>query len=101
MKNGILSYGLVCLDLLRRKVYVKGESMVVRNKEFQLLKYFIQNVGRVKTRMEILEEVWDRNWCSNTNTVDVHVWSLRNKLKCYLGCECIRTVHCVGYIFEL
>lgn len=84
-----------------RKFFVSGIEVPLRNKEFNLLAYFLDNVGKILTRTQILEDVWDRNICCATNTVDVHVSSLRRKLRTYLNHDFIRTVNCVGYIFEI
>lgn len=89
------------LDDRGRKLTIRNQKIFLRNKEFVLLAYFLQNVGKVVTRTEILEDVWDRNICCSTNTVDVHVSNLRQKLKRYFRKSLIKTVHCVGYIFEL
>jgi len=90
----------ITLDLARRKCLIANMALKLRNKEFLLLSYFIKNAGKVLSRTEILEEVWDRNIFCTTNTVDVHVSSLRQKLKKYSKEKIIETVHCIGYIFE-
>lgn len=84
-----------------RKFLVSGVEVPLRNKEFNLLIYFLDNVGKILTRTQILEDVWDRNICCATNTIDVHVSTLRRKLRTYLNRDFIRTVNCVGYIFEI
>ncbi len=88
------------LDIISRKLFVSGKYIYLRNKEFCLLEYFIKNIGKVLTRTIILEDVWDRNILCPTNTVDVHVSSLRRKIKSSENCDFIRTVPCIGYIFE-
>lgn len=92
--------GIFRLDLTCRLAYVKGRKLFLRNKEFLLLEYFMKNVGRVLSRTQILEDVWDRNICCSTNTVDVHVSSLRLKIRHKSRFDCIKTIYCVGYIFE-
>lgn len=92
---------MVNLDLNRRVIVVGRVNVPLRNKEFCLLNYFFLNPGRVLTRTEILEEVWDRNIFCETNTVDVHVSILRRKLRRFSLDYSIRTVPCVGYIFDL
>ena len=61
----------------------------------------MENIGKVITRARLLEEVWDRNIFCITNTVDVHVSKLRQKLNKHLDQDVIKTIHCVGYIFEI
>ena len=96
-----IDVGYIKLNTSSHKVFVKDSPVFLRNKEFALLEYFMQNMGKVLSRTQILEDVWDRNICCPTNTVDVHVSSLRKKVGKYFGNGFIRTVHCVGYIFEL
>jgi len=88
------------LDMVSRKLFVSGKYIYLRNKEFCLLEYFIRNMGKVLTRTIILEDVWDRNILCPTNTVDVHISSLRRKIKLFENSDFIRTVPCVGYILE-
>lgn len=87
----------LCFD--KRQLLLGDASIPLRNKEFSLMEFFLKNHGKVITRTEILEEVWDRNIFCTTNTVDVHISTLRRKLKKYSADKYIRTVHCVGYMF--
>lgn len=89
------------LDTKGRRLSICGKKIELRNKEFVLMEYFFMNMGIVLSRTQILEDVWDRNICWSTNTVDVHVSSLRRKIKRFSRILKIRTVHCVGYVFEL
>lgn len=98
--NILFNADLLKLDMETRKLFIGDHMVILRNKEFALLGYFLNNMGKVLTRTQILEDVWDRNICCATNTVDVHVSSLRQKLKFYFGRSLIRTVYCIGYIFE-
>ncbi len=96
----ILSHGDLKLNIPARKLIISDNCILLRNKEFSLLEYFLKNVGKVVSRTEILEEVWDRNICCSTNTVDVHVSSLRRKIRTYLKFDPIKTIYCIGYVFE-
>lgn len=89
------------LDLSSRKIFVDDDALILRNKLFELFVCFVKHSGMVVTRTQLLEEVWDRNICWPTNTLDVHVAMLRKTLGKRLGSDVIRTVHCVGYIFEI
>ncbi len=106
VKNVIMNFersfnsGAFVIDYKSRRFSLDGKFIFLRNKEFSLLVYFIENMGRVVSRTQILEEVWDRNVFCPTNTVDVHVSNLRQKFKKYVDRNYIKTVHCVGYIFE-
>ncbi|MCX6734936.1 MAG: winged helix-turn-helix domain-containing protein [Candidatus Peregrinibacteria bacterium] len=89
------------LDFSSRKVFFDKDVLVLRNKLFELFACFVRHSGSVVTRTQLLEEVWDRNICWPTNTLDVHVALLRKTLVKRLGYDVIRTVHCIGYIFEI
>ncbi|MBP9771033.1 winged helix-turn-helix transcriptional regulator [Candidatus Gracilibacteria bacterium] len=89
------------LDFSSRKIFVDDDALILRNKLFELFVCFVKHSGMVVTRTQLLEEVWDRNICWPTNTLDVHVAMLRKKLGKRLGYDVIRTVHCIGYIFEI
>jgi len=93
-------FGTLKLDISSREFIISNEYVPLRNKEFSLMEYFMNNVGTVLSRTQILEDVWDRNICCPTNTVDVHVSNLRQKLALFNCNKFIRTVHCIGYIFS-
>lgn len=96
----VLDLSLVRLEPVSRKFYISGTYIFLRNKEFTLLEYFMSNIGTVLSRTQLLEAVWDRNIFCSTNTVDVHVSNLRTKMRKHVNRDLIRTVHCIGYIFE-
>ncbi len=74
------SDGLV-LDSRKHAVTLDGKEIILRNKEFALLEYFMQHEDIVLSREMILEHVWDMNTDPFTNTVDTHVRLLRKKLE--------------------
>ncbi|PIR54757.1 hypothetical protein COU74_03335 [Candidatus Peregrinibacteria bacterium CG10_big_fil_rev_8_21_14_0_10_36_19] len=96
----IISSGSVKLNKLSYEVEVDGIKVPMRYREFSLLKFFMEHPGEVLTRTRLLEEVWDRNIFCATNTIDVHVSLLRRKLRSQSFRNHIKTVHCVGYIFN-
>lgn len=96
-----VSSNVLKLDLRARKFFIGDFEIFLRNKEFDLLSYFLVNRGRVVSRTQILEEVWDRNIICSTNTVDVHVSLLRRKFRTHLSNPLIRTVHAVGYTLDI
>jgi hypothetical protein len=91
----------IVLNLENRNLISGNKKYFLRNKEFALMRFFLENPGRLLTRMSILENVWDINADLFTNTVDVHVSRLRKLLK-DLDAECvyIKTIPCSGYVFE-
>ncbi|MFN8075479.1 MAG: response regulator transcription factor [Kineosporiaceae bacterium] len=90
--------GDVVVDEVTYSAKVRGRSLDLTYKEFELLKFLAQHPGRVFTRAQLLQEVWGYDYFGGTRTVDVHVRRLRAKL----GPEheaLIGTVRNVGYRF--
>jgi two-component system response regulator RegX3 len=85
--------GDLTVDRRSRKVTVAGGEVVLSPKEFDLLALLAEDPGAVVSRETILEEVWDPHWYGPSKTVDVHVASLRKKLR---HPEWIETVRRVG-----
>jgi two-component system, OmpR family, response regulator RegX3 len=84
--------GVMELDRRTRRVRVDGEEVALTAKEFDLLAFLADDVGAVRTRTEILENVWDAHWYGPTKTVDAHVASLRKKLGDHGWIEAVRGV---------
>lgn len=84
------------IDVRKHIVTKNGETVELRPKEFSLLEYLLRNQGTVLSRSMLLEHVWDMNTDPFTNTVDVHIRSLRQKLDDPKG-KIIETVHGKGY----
>jgi DNA-binding response OmpR family regulator len=92
--------GDVIIDETSYTAKIKGRSLDLTFKEFELLKYLAQHPGRVFTRAQLLHEIWGYDYFGGTRTVDVHIRRLRAKL----GPEfeaIIGTVRNVGYRFSL
>ena len=92
--------GEVVIDESAYTAKIKGRTLDLTFKEFELLKYLAQHPGRVFTRAQLLHEIWGYDYFGGTRTVDVHVRRLRSKL----GPEfeaVIGTVRNVGYRFSL
>jgi two-component system, OmpR family, response regulator RegX3 len=78
----------------------EGESLDLTRREFELLRLLMANAGTVLTRENLMEEVWDSNWFGPTKTLDVHISSLRKKLRDDPGQpHYIHTVRGVGFRF--
>lgn len=90
--------GPLRLERDRRRVFVEGDEIELTPKEFDLLAMLAERPGSVRTREDIIDQVWDRNWFGPTKTLDVHVSSLRRKLG-HAGW--IETVRGVGYRLEV
>jgi DNA-binding response OmpR family regulator len=78
--SATLQVGDLTLDPARREVRVKGQIIVLRHQEFNLLHVFVQHKGLVLTREQILNLAWGYDYAGQTRTVDVHVGHLRKKL---------------------
>ena len=94
----MLTAGPITIDTDKYRVTVEGKSIKLAWMEFQLLRYLMQNLGRIFTREHLLTSVWGHKHYGHTRTVDVHIRRLRHKLGAR-GSECIRTVNNVGYGF--
>jgi DNA-binding response OmpR family regulator len=92
--------GDIELDLDRKTVKRGNLQISLTSKEFSLLEYFMRNPGRVLTRNEIAEKVWDVNYDFSTNVVDVYVNFLRKKIDKGFDKKYIRTRVGFGYVFE-
>ncbi len=89
-----IDVGPVRIDLRARTVTVHGEPVHLTPKEYELLLFLARDAGAVRTRDEILREVWDEHWFGSSKTLDVHMASLRRKLG---AAELIETVRGVGF----
>jgi two-component system OmpR family response regulator len=90
-----ISHRAVELDAHARKVRVNGHAVELTAKEFDLLECLLRNAGRVMTRTELKEHVWDFGFDAQTKVVDLYVHYLRKKLGD--GGDIIQTVRGVGY----
>ena len=89
--------GALSIDRRTRRVHVDDVEVQLTAKEFDLLAFLATDIGAVRTRTEILENVWDAHWYGPTKTVDAHVASLRKKLGQH---EWIQAVRGVGFRLE-
>jgi heavy metal response regulator len=95
-----LSYSDLTLNPLTRKAERSGNEIDLTAKEYSLLEYFLRNPERVLTRSMISEHVWDFNFDSFTNVIDVYVNHLRNKVDKGHPHKLIHTVRGAGYILK-
>jgi two-component system alkaline phosphatase synthesis response regulator PhoP len=92
-----ITAGDLTVDARRHVVTVAGEPVQLTLKEFELLRFLMENRGAAFTREKLLERVWDLGYGGGTRTVDVHVQTLRQKLGAAGGM--VETVRGVGYRF--
>lgn len=93
----VLEVGDLRMDTRAYRVTRAGKEIHLRNKEFGLLKYLLENRGIVVSRSMILDNVWDMNVDPLTNTVDVHIRNLRKKVDEGYGKKLIISVPKRGY----
>ena len=88
------------IDLLRHRATRDGQRLDLTAKEFLLLSLLVRRAGEVLSRTVIAEAVWDMNFDSDTNVVDVSVRRLRSKVDDPFALKLIHTVRGSGYVFE-
>ena len=97
-----LTVGGITLDLFRRVLIRGGSEFKLTPKVAALLEYFMRNQGRVISRKELMEAVWETNYVDDTRTLDVHVHWLRKALgEDSASPVYLRTVKGVGYRFDV
>lgn len=95
-----LIVGNVLLYPERYEVTVRGEPIELTPKEFELLKYLVENKAKVLTRDQILQQVWGYDYAGGTNVVDVYISYLRSKIDDRFGEKHIHTIRSVGYVLR-
>ncbi len=96
-----LKVGDLCLDMVSHKVSREGEEIELTGKEYSLLEYFMRNEGKVLTRTMIAEHVWDYNFDTFTNVIDVYVNHLRKKIDKKYPAKLLHTLRGVGYVMRI
>ena len=100
--SSVMDVGDVRIDPDRHRVFVRGQEVVLRRKEFDLLLLLVENAGRVLTRDTLIDRVWGSDYVGDTKTLDVHVKRLRNHVETDPSNPAIiTTVRGVGYRFEV
>ncbi len=94
-----INFGVIRINMAARKVYVKETEVNLTPKEFELLRYFIDNKGLALSRDKILNAVWNYDYFGDLRTVDTHVKQLRAKLGKYS--YYLSTVRSVGYRLDI
>ena len=88
-----ITVGALTIDERTRRVEYRAAPVGLTPKEYDLLVYLAADPGAVKSREQLMHDVWDENWWGSTKTLDVHIASLRKKLEP----ELIETVRAVGF----
>ena len=96
----ILQISDLTLDLVSHKVNRGGDEIELTGKEYSLLEYFMRNQEKVLTRTMIAEHVWDYNFDTFTNVIDVYINHLRKKIDKDRQSKLLHTLRGVGYIMK-
>ena len=89
------------LNLVSHKVRRGNEEIELTGKEYSLLEYFMRNQEKVLTRTMIAEHVWDYNFDTFTNVIDVYVNHLRKKIDKNFSTKLLHTLRGVGYVMKV
>ncbi len=96
-----ITIGGLHVDLAARRATLDDQELQLSRKEFDLLAELIRNAGKVVTREDLMDRVWDENWFGSTKTLDVHVRWLRGKLgETADNAAYVQTVRGVGFRFR-
>jgi two-component system copper resistance phosphate regulon response regulator CusR len=95
-----IEYSNLKIDLNTKEVYRDNVLINLTAKEFSLLEFFFKNKHKLITKEEIAEKVWDINFDTGTNIIEVYVSYLRNKIDKYFEPKLIHTKKGMGYIFR-
>ena len=99
-KESVISAADLTVNLLNREVKRGDKIIELTLKEFSLLEYFLRNKNLVLTRTMIAEKVWNIDFLTDTNVVDVYINHLRKKIDKEFEQKLIHTVRGVGYILK-
>ncbi|MFR2332398.1 MAG: response regulator transcription factor [Flavonifractor plautii] len=98
--RSLLTAGPLTMDTDRHEVSVNGEGVELTRREFDLLRYLLENKERVISRESLLDHVWGFDFVGETNAVDVYIRFLRAKIDEAFGIKLIHTVRGVGYVIQ-
>lgn len=98
-EESLLTAGDITVDKTAHEVTVNGESIELSFKEFELLTFFMENIGIALSREKILNNVWNYDYYGDARTIDTHVKKLRAKLG--KSGDSIKTIWGMGYKFEI
>lgn len=97
-KSDILSYNNLKIDLMSRKVLIDDLEVELTLREYDILVYLLQNIGKVLSRQQILDYIWGFETFSYDRTIDSHIKSIRKKIGKYS--QNIKTIRGLGYKFD-
>ena len=101
MSSDLLKVGDLHMDVLHRRVSRAGQLIALSPREFDLLQVLMQEPGRVFSRTELCERVWQRDHQYDTRTVEIFITRLRRKVDAGYTTHLIQTVRTVGYAIKV
>lgn len=100
-KKNVLQIGDIILDSYNVKVLVRDEEIELTSIEYGILKFLMDNAGRILTKNQIFEAVWNEEFLSGDNTIMVHISRLRDKIEIdSRNPKYLKTIRGLGYRFE-
>jgi len=99
--NNVLKYADIELNMDSRQFYRAGQKIDLTPKEYALIEYFLRNPERVIPKVELAEKVWEIDFVTNTNVIEVYMNYLRNKMDKGYDKKLIQTQFGVGYMLML
>lgn len=99
-RSVLLQMADLTLNTVTRQARRGDETIELSTREYRLLEYFMRSPGRICSRMELLEAVWDYSFDPGTNVVDVYVGRLREKIDAGHEPKLLHTVRGYGYVFK-
>ena len=94
----VLTLGNITIDKSKFQVFVDNKEVSLTQREFELLEYLIKNKGKVCTRTNIIEDVWNIHFEYDTGVIDVFMNAIRKKLNLTKDQDLIKTIRGIGYI---
>ena len=91
--SNILTCREIQLDTENYKVFVSAKEVILTAREFEILRLFMENQGRVFTREHLLDVIWNYSYVGDDKIINTHIKNIRKKL----GVDCIETIRGVGY----
>jgi len=99
--GSVLEAGGIQVDVDRHLVFIRGEEVHLRRKEFELLSLLMENAGRLLTRDVLIDRIWGSDYFGDTKTLDVHIKRLRTHIEEDPSSpKLITTIRGVGYRFD-
>lgn len=99
-KENILTLADLSMDVAEHKVTRGGQAIILTSKEYALLEYLLRNTGRMVTRSQIMDHVWNYDFDYESNIVDVYIRYLRGKIDRDFEPKLIRTIRGYGYVMR-